>query len=86
MDGQRILRADINDALGGAHDVAADDHAFEQRVGIAFNFVAIHVRAGIAFIRIADDVFLIGLRFGEEFPFVAGEDIRRRHGHGAWQL
>ena len=31
MHGERILRAHVDDALGRAHDVAADDHAFEQR-------------------------------------------------------
>ena len=85
MDRQRIFRAHIDDAFGGAHDVAADDHAFQKRVRIAFDLVAVHVRAGIALVRIADDVLLIGLGLGEEFPFVAGQDIRRRRAHAAWQ-
>ena len=45
MHRQRILGADVDDALGGAHHVAADDHAFEQRVRIALDLVAVHVGA-----------------------------------------
>ena len=73
MHGQRVLGADINDALGGTHDVAADDHAFEQGVRIAFNLIAVHVGAGVAFVRVADDVLLVGLCLGEELPLVSRE-------------
>ena len=31
VHGQRIFGAHVDDAFGGAHHVAADDHAFEQR-------------------------------------------------------
>ena len=58
---------------GGAHDVAADDHAFEQRVRIALDLVAVHVSAGVALVGIADDVFLAGLGLRQKLPFVAGE-------------
>ena len=58
MHGQRVLGAHVDDAFGGAHHVAADDHAFEQRVRIAFDLVAVHVRAGVAFVGVADDVLL----------------------------
>ena len=71
---QRILGADVNDALGGAHGIAADDHAFEQRVRIAFDLVAVHVRAGVAFVGVADQVFLVGFGLGEKVPFVAGQE------------
>ena len=62
VHGQRILGAHVDDALGGAHHVAADDHAFEQRVRIAFDFVAVHVGAGVALVGVADDVLVVGLR------------------------
>ena len=58
----------------GAHHVAADDHAFEQRVRIAFDLVAVHVGAGIAFVRIADDVLLVGDGLAQELPLQAGEE------------
>ncbi len=72
--GQRILGAHVDDAFGRAHDVGADDHAFKQRVRIAFDLVAVHVRAGVALVGIADDVFDVGLGLGEEVPLVAGEE------------
>ena len=74
MHRQRILRAHVNDALSGAHHIAADDHAFQQRVRIALDLVAVHVSAGIAFVGVADDVFLVGLGLGQEVPFVPGQE------------
>ena len=56
VDGQRIFGAHVDDALGGAHDVAADDHALEQRMRIALDLVAVHVGAGIALVGVADEV------------------------------
>ena len=73
VDGERILGADVDDALGGAGDVAADDHAFDERVGIAFDLIAVHVGAGVALVGVADDVLLVRLGLGEELPLVAGE-------------
>src|SRR5579872_1830390 len=73
MHRQRILGAHIDDSFGCAHHVAADDHAFKQRVRIALDLVAVHIGAGIAFVRVTDDVFGLSLGFGKEFPFVAGE-------------
>ena len=71
---QRIFGAHVDDALGGAHHVAADDHAFQQRVRIALDLVAVHVGAGIAFVGIADDVLLVGHGLAQELPLVAGEE------------
>ena len=68
VHGQRILGAHVDDALGGAHHVAADDHAFQQGVRIAFDLVAVHVGAGIAFVGIADDEFLVGRGLAQELP------------------
>lgn len=74
VDGERILGAHIDDALGGAGDIAANQHAFEQRVGIAFDFIAVHVGAGIAFVGVADHEFAVGGGPAEELPFEAGEE------------
>src|SRR5208283_2726685 len=73
VDGQGILRADIDDAFRRAHHVSADDHAFDQGVRIALDLIAIHVRAGIALVRVADDVLLVGLGLGHEFPLIPRE-------------
>src|SRR5208337_561443 len=56
--------------------VGTDDHAFQQRVGITLDLVAVHIGAGIAFIGIANDVFSIGLGLGHELPLVAGQVAR----------
>ena len=76
VHGQRIFGAHVNDAFGRAHHVAADDHAFEQAVRIAFDLVAVHVGAGVAFVGIADDVFAVGDGLAQELPFEAGEEAR----------
>ena len=41
---------------------------------IAFDLVAVHVSAGIAFVRVADEVFLVGLCLGQEVPLVARQE------------
>ena len=74
MDGERIFGADIDDALLGAGDVAADRHALDQRMGIAFEFVAIHIGAGVAFIGVADQELAIRRRLAQELPFQAGRE------------
>src|SRR5271167_5113955 len=43
---------------------------------IALDLIAIHVGAGIALIGIADDELLVGNRFAEELPLVAGQESR----------
>ena len=68
VHGQRILGAHVDDALGCARHVAADDHAFQQRVRIALDLVAVHVGAGIALVGIADDVFGRHRRLAQELP------------------
>ncbi len=73
MNRQWIFGPYIDDALSGPHHVSADYHALQQGMRITLDLVAIHVGAGIAFIRIADDEFLLGLCFRQELPLVAGE-------------
>ena len=51
--------------------VARDQHPFEHAVRIAFQHAAIHECAGIALVRIADDVFLRAHRFGYRAPLQA---------------
>ena len=56
LDGQRVFAAHVNVALLRADGVAGDRHAFEHAVRVAFEHAAIHERAGIAFVRVADHV------------------------------
>ena len=53
-----------------ARRVRTDRHALDKRVRIALDLIAVHVRAGIAFVRVADDVLCIGLHLREGFHFV----------------
>ena len=51
-------RAHVDEALVRADGVGGDGHAFEHAVRIAFQDAAVHERAGVAFVGVADDVFL----------------------------
>ena len=76
VHGQRVLGANVDNALRGAHHVGADDHAFEQRMRVALDFVAVHVGARVAFIRVTDDVLLLGGGLSQEVPLEAREIAR----------
>ena len=76
MHGQRIFRAHVDNAFGGAGHVSADNHALQQGMRIAFDLIAVHVGAWIAFICIADDVLLFGCCLAQELPLKAGEKSR----------
>ena len=52
--------------------VAGDDHAFNHDVGVVHQDVAVFERAWLAFVRIANDVFLAGELAGHEAPLEAG--------------
>ena len=61
----RIFRAQIDVAAGGAHRESGDGHALDQHERIAFHDHAVGVGAAIAFVRVADDVFLVGWQSSE---------------------
>jgi len=71
LDGQRILRTDIDISLVRADGVASDRHSFEYRVGVAFERGTIHVGAGVTFVSIADHVLLACGLHGGELPLLA---------------
>ena len=56
----RIFGANVDVAAGGADGESGDGHAFDQHEGIAFHDHAIGVGAAVAFVGIADDIFLVG--------------------------
>src|ERR1700728_3860271 len=72
LDGERIFRADIDVAFGRADGVGRDGHAFNDALRIALEHAAIHERAGIALVAIADDIFLGAFDFGDVVPLEAG--------------
>jgi len=66
---ERILMADIEDALSRAGDEAGDDHAFGYEMGEMGENEAVLDGAGFAFVGVANDVFgSIGLP-PDEVPF-----------------
>ena len=64
---QGIFRADIDIAFIGADGIGGNHHAFQDRMGIAFQDAAVHKRAGVAFIGIADNIFFIAFGLAGEF-------------------
>ena len=70
--GEVVFAPDVDEALIGAHGKAGDGHAFQDLVGVALHDIAVLDGAGLAFVGVADDVFL-GHRQGPgEGPLEAG--------------
>jgi hypothetical protein len=69
-----ILRAQIHEAARRADRKARDRHAFDEDERIALHDHPIRERPGVAFVGIADDVFLRRLRFEHGLPL----DARRK--------
>ncbi|KAG1529417.1 hypothetical protein G6F51_014152 [Rhizopus arrhizus] len=75
-DGMRILRAHVDVAVGRAHRQAGNGHALDQHIGVAFHQQAVGKGARIAFVGVADDVFLVAGRPGHRLQFDAGRKRR----------
>ena len=59
-------------ALAGADGVGRNRHAFDHAVRIAFQDAAIHERAGVAFVAVADDVLHVAGGLGHRAPLQSG--------------
>ena len=64
--------ADVVVADGCADGVTGDGHALDQRMRVIAHDVAVLAGPRLAFVRIADDVFLPGRRAWHEAPLEAG--------------
>ena len=73
QDGERVLGADVEDALRRAGHVAGDRHPLDERVRVALDLVAVHVGAGVALVRVADEVLLGPRGRAQELPLVPRE-------------
>ena len=69
---QRILRAHVDIALVAADGETRDHHALEHTVGVALHHAAVHERAGVALVAVADDVFFRALLFARAIPLASG--------------
>ena len=76
VDRDGILRAHVEVAVLRADGVARDHHALDDSQGVAFEDGAVHERAGVALVAVADHVFLIALGVVGELPLPAGGEAR----------
>ncbi|OPZ46054.1 MAG: hypothetical protein BWY94_00921 [Actinobacteria bacterium ADurb.BinA094] len=74
LDGQRVLGAHVDVALVGADCPAADQHALDDRVRVALEDRAVHERAGVALVGVADEVLDVALALVGELPLDAGRE------------
>ena len=74
LDGERILGADVDIALLGPDGIAADGHRLDEGVGVALDRGAVHVRAGVALVGVAYDVFHFSGSLAREVPLEPGRE------------
>ncbi len=72
----RILGADVDEPVRGADGVGGDDHALDHLVRNALQQGAVHERAGVALVGVADHVLLVARRLAAEAPLHAGREAR----------
>ena len=68
LDRERVLGAHVHEALVRADRKGADDHALDQRVRVAFEHRAVHERARVAFVGVAQDVLGLVVLLLREAP------------------
>ena len=56
LDRQRIFRADVEEPAVGADGVAGDEHPLDHVEGVRLQHAAVHERAGIALVGVADEI------------------------------
>ena len=63
-DCHRILRANIDEPFARANRVSRDRHSLDHAMRIALHHAAIHERAGVAFVAVADHIFHVARGLG----------------------
>ncbi len=71
---QRILGANVDEAVLCANGIGANDHPFEHGMRITFQYTAVHECAGVPLIGVADDEFWRSRSLATGFPFVSGRE------------
>ncbi len=74
LHGEGIFRPHVDVADGGAQGDGGEGHALDHAIGVAFHETAVHERPGVAFVAVADDVFLIGFLLRHEPPLAPGRE------------
>ena len=72
VDGEWIFGADVDAPFVCADGIAADGHGFEHGMWVAFEDGAVHERAWVPFVGVADDIFHVGVIAGSDLPFLPG--------------
>ena len=62
LDGQRVLVPDIDESRRRADGFGPDDHPFDDRMRVGFEDAPVHEGARVAFVAVADEVFLPAVR------------------------
>jgi len=69
LDRQGVFGPHIDEALAGADGVGADDHAFDNAMGVSLQDAPVHVGAGVSLIGVADDILGHPGRLAAAGPF-----------------
>ena len=72
LDRERVLRPAVDIALVGVDREGRDGHALDDPEGVALEDAAIHERAGVALVGVADDVLLVTVGLGHRGPLETG--------------
>ncbi len=87
LDGKGVFRAAVDIALARADGIAGDDHAFQYGMGVGLKDRAVHERARVAFVGIAEDIFHVALGLAGKRPLhargktAAAAAAQARYGH-----
>ena len=72
LDGHRIFGPHVEEAAMGADGETADQHTFDHVERITFQHAAVHERAGVALVGVADEVADRVGRLRAHLPFLPG--------------
>ena len=74
LDRQRVLGAAVHVAFGRADRVGGDEHALDDAEGVALEHRAVHERAGVALVGVADEVLLAARLVEGDLPLLPGRE------------
>ena len=77
LDSQRVFGTDVDETLGGADGVGADEHTLEDGVRVTFEDGSVHESTGVTLVGVADDVLLSTGSVVAELPLQTGGETRR---------